>query len=476
MSNNAKLSKFKQLIAGKIKYINFINANLIVYLITFIKGIITRRFVTPEDYGVFLNTQLLLSYGSYLQLGALNALNFEIPGLVDNKDDDKLRIIIGSAKGYITIISVFFILFSPLFLFFKIDPNLKYGYLLTSICLSTSLIVNMGENILRGYQDYKRLSKILYIKNIIVFIFATVLTLTIGYYGLFLSTLIGDIYIIIFLQNKLPHIKSIFLPKLIKERILVGFPMYINGMLWTLFMTVSQTVGVWMLSDIQMGEFSIAIMIYGIIMIIPTIVSQIAFPKVLVLINRPDNKKLISNFYVEFMRFYNQILVIISILAFLAVPIAIELLLPEYKNGINASLILLLSMYILGINGICANIISGYKKNKQLTINMIFSFLVLVISEILLINSLGIDAISFALVFAYLIYMLLNYWYLIKHLKIKVLHIFREACLLFIVFIIPIFLLIYIQLYLVSILYGIFSIIINVIIILKRLRRQIYDV
>jgi O-antigen/teichoic acid export membrane protein len=98
------------------------------------------------------------------------------------------------------------------------------------------------------------------------------------------------------------------------------------------------------------------------------------------------------------MIYYDAVLTVISIISILVIPFLIKLVLPEYKNGINASIILLLSMYILGTNGITVNIITGYKKAKQLTLHMFIAFGLFILIECSLINILKIDAISIALV------------------------------------------------------------------------------
>ncbi|WP_459930738.1 MATE family efflux transporter [Desulfosporosinus burensis] len=464
------------ILSKRFKYISFINASFFIYAIIFLKGIFTRRFITPEEYGVFVNTQLLMSYGMYLQLGALNALNFEIPGLIANRDDNKLRQTISSAKGYITILALIFLVITPVFLLLNISPTLKYGYMFTAICLSLSLFVGIGENILRGYQDFGKLSRIMFFKAVSMFIATVILAYYIGYYGLFFGLIIGEILAFFFMFKEIFSFKSIFSLKLMYERISLGFPIFLNGMLWSLFLTTSQTVGFFKLSKVEMGEFSISIMIYGAIMIVPTIVSQIAYPKILVFISRNNNKTLITDFYKDFMEYYNCILTIITVLSLLIMPVLIESILPNYKNGINASMILLLSMFIIGINGIIANIITGYKKAKQLTIHMLIAFLLLILTELLLLDSLGIDAISIALVIAYITYTILNIHYLINKLEISVLIIIKKLCLNFLLCIVPTFFLLYIGTFYLAIFYGIVCILLNVYFMVGEIRRRLDDI
>lgn len=470
-----RINNIIKILSKKLKYINFINASFFVYVVLFLKGILTRRYITPEEYGIFLNTQLLLSYGMYLQLGALNALNFEIPGLLANKDEDSLKQTIGSAKGFIIILAIGSLIITPVFLLFDLSSNMKYGYMLTSVCLSISLYVGMGENILRGYQDFGKLSRIMFIKSLGMFVTAVILTYYLGYYGLFFGLIFGEILSFVFIFKDLLRFRPIFSPKIMFQRIAIGFPIFLNGMLWSLFLTASQTIGFLKLSIVEMGEFSIVIMIYGAIMIVPSIVSQIAYPKILVFISSDNNKTLITDFYKEFMGYYNYVLTTISIVSLIIIPILIEIVLPDYVNGINASMILLLSMYILGINGINGNIITGYRKAKQLTIHMLIAFLLLIVTEFLLLEFIGIDAISIALIIAYISYTLLNSYYIIKRLEIDVLNVFKELFFSFTLCILPTFMLLYIGLYSIALVFGIVCILINSYFIVRKLRRRIND-
>lgn len=468
------MNRFVEMVLKRKKYINFINVSLLAYVITFIKGILTRRFISPEEYGIFVNTQLLMSYGLYLQLGTLNALNFEIPGLLNNNKEPKLRETIGSVKGYITLLSIVMIAITPIFLLLDMDSNLKYGYMITAVSLSLSLFVGMGENILRGYQNFEKLSKIIFLREIIVFGVTLILLINIGYYGMYIGILIGNVFSLFLLGNRFSDFKAIFKLNLMLNRITVGFPIFLNGMLWSLFITVSQTIGFLKLSTIKMGEFSIAVMIYGAVMIVPSIVSQIIYPKILVLISEKDNQELVSKFYDTLMEYYSWILVIISNCALLVIPTLIRIILPAYVNGIYSSLILLLSMYIIAINSINVNIITGYGKAKKLTVHMIIAFFLLVAIEFLLIEALGIEAIAIALLLTFAGYTMMNTRYIVQKLDLQ--YILKRVTILilnFVILIIPTFIFVYSELNKLALIYGTLSILLALFSLVKKFRGEI---
>jgi len=473
MKKKAKL--YLKLISSKMKYINFINASFLVYGVVFIKGVLTRRIITPDEFGYFINAQLIITYGMYMQLGVLNALNFEIPGLEARANQNELDKTIGSSKAYIICISVLSLIMIPIVLTFDIDSKLKYGYAITLIILSINLWVGMGENILRGYQEFSKLSKIMIIKSVSTLIISVALTYFIGYYGLYFGLLAGNVMALLFMINRINIYKPIFKVILIFKRIKNGLPIFVTGMLWSLLLAIGQTIGFMKLTNTEMGEFSITIMIYSTIMIFPSIISQIVYPKILILTSNSNNEIKLVDFYNSFFELYSRILIIISILSLLIIPELISMVLPKYLGGISSSLILLLSMYVIAINGLNTNVITGFRKAKRLTMHLTIALILMIVMEYMLIDSLGIDAISFALLTAFLVYSCLNSIYIIKELKLPVARLNMSFAISFVFYIVPVFLLLYFHLNFSAILYGGAIIMVNFIKIVKRLRGRIYE-
>lgn len=438
-----KILKMNNKLKSLYKYINFININFLVYFISFIKGVTTRKLISPEEYGLFIKAQLVLSYGSYLQLGVLNSLNFEIPTLLDKEDYKGIDVIIGSSKGFLIVINIFIILLSTLLLILDINYKLKFGYLLMVLCLIINLSVGMYENILRGYQKFNILSRIMLFRSIIGLLLTIILVIYIGYYGLYFGFIIENIVslAIILFDFKTP--KAIFDLNLSVDRIKCGFPIFLNGMLWSLLLTLGQTIGAFKVSDKEIGEFSIAILVYGVIMIFPSIISQIIYPNIIILTSKNNGKVKLLDFYKKLITIYSDVLIIISMLLLFLLGPTIKLVLPSYENGINSTLILILSLFVIGINGINTNIITGYMHTKALTKHILYSLLILVIIEYALIDKLKIEAISISLFIAFIVLYILNYYYLETKLDFKVIKYNTKGLFNFITCIFPIFLLIY---------------------------------
>lgn len=467
--------KLSSLIFDKLKYINFINANIIVFIIVFIKGVLTRKITTPDEYGFFTNTQLIIIYGSYLQLGVLNALNFEIPRLAAKNNTVELQNTIGSSKAYILLISILILFTIPIFYSIDISSKLKYGYIITLLLLAISLWVSMGENILRGYQEFRKLTTIMLINSIATLVISVLSTYYLGYYGLFLGMFIGNSISLILLTREIRTFKPIFNFGLMFNRIKCGFPIFVNGMLWSLLLAVGQTIGFMKLTNEEMGEFSIAIMIYSAIMIVPSIVSQIVYPKLLILTG-DNNKKKIIEFYNGFFESYISILTIIAILSLLIIPELINLVLPSYSNGTTATLILLLSMFVIGTNGINANIITGYNKSKQLTLHLLLALIIMALIEILFINQFRINAISLALLIAFIVYSFLNSVFIVKKLDLPIVEMNLKTFVVFAFNILPVFTLLYLQIKLGALLFGVTIVILNIAILINKLRGIINEV
>lgn len=404
-------SLFKKVKEGRFGvYLGFMNVSFLCYLVGFIKGILARRYVDPSDYGFFVQCQQVVMYGSFLQFGVFNAVNFELPQMIAGKRVDRVNGIIGSSLGYIASVSLLIALVSPLCFAFDLPAAISIGLFLSGIDLVLQLGSGLIQSVYRGKQEYRSLNRILFIKSIIDLGSTIVLTRVYGYWGLFAGNIISGLFIVAYSYRDFRSIRPVFSTTQFRDRIRIGFPIFLSSTLWALIPSLCQTIGLLYLSKAEIGVFSIAILGYTAVSIVPSIFSQIVYPKLIVLANGENGGDDLSRFCIGIMRIYLPLVAIITAMVVLLVPLFIKILLPSYVQGIRSAKILMLSMLAIAPNSLVVNILVSMRRNKRIIVTMLLTIAVTCLASFFLVRPMGIDGLGLAMALAISICYVINYF------------------------------------------------------------------
>lgn len=453
---SARITKTLASLAPRMKYVNFMNASLLAYGITFARGIATRAMVSPSEYGHFLNSQLILSYGLYLQLGTFNALNYSIPGSLHRGDLAGIERDVGVVRGYVNLLSAFVVLSIPAVMVFSAEDT-KTSLGLVMLALVLSLRNGIGENILRGFQDFPRLSRIVLLREFVSLVVSVTLIYLLNSDGLYLGLVAGVLAALILTWPA----ASKFRPRMhigdLGRLITTGLPMFLNGVVATLFIVSAQTVALFRLSGREVGEFSIALMVYGATALVPSIASQIAYPKILVLAASQAPNQALANFYSYTVRYYSVALTLLSVSFLLIFPPLLIWVLPEYRQGLEPAIILALSFSIVGMNGIHGSVVTALGHAKLLTAYSLVALFLSIALSLLLIDWVGMSAIALALLAGLVILFILNTRHLFRRGIVST-AVIRDSVSLFLVAPVPVAALQMVGQYGWALAYGLFAI------------------
>lgn len=326
----------------------FLNAMAVAYVATFAKGLATRGMVPVESYGEFVNIQLIISYGILMQLGVFNALNYLLPRQVYQGDRQETVRDVGSAMGYIAILSGFVMLcVGMLWVIAPFGPG-RLAVSATCIALLLSLWVGIAENVLRGYQNFASLARLAIAREVTILAASVGCVAVLGARGLYVGVLAGMTAAAVMaspvLRGYSPHLNASNLKRLIRT----GLPMFISGVISTLVLLSAQTVAMLRLAAREVGELSFGLLIYGAVLVVPSALSQIVYPTLLVVASGPQPEHAIAEYYHRRMKYYVVALLGGAQLASIGTFVLLHSALPQYGNGLGASLILAAILPIIG--------------------------------------------------------------------------------------------------------------------------------
>lgn len=391
-------------------------STIIAQIVSFFSDIWIRKIIGPEQYGFWLTVSLILVYGQLSHLGVINAVNRDIPfyhGKNDFENVERLKnVAIGSIITFPVIVSVLLSISAYLLgLILKWDTKLIYGSIGASIILLVQMLCNYAEVLYKTEEDFKSLSKINLVRILSKALLTAIFTIYIGFYGLFLglgTSLLIELYLArrIFKGVKIvaDFYKAFQLAK-------VGFPILLVGTAWNLITSLDRVIISFLLSPMQLGYYSIALITYSTLMMITQVVNQVIYPKFPYLYGKTNSEQKLKELVEKLNMLFAPVISIAVGLIYIFLPLLVKLILPEYVPGIVAAQILVLGVYPITLVGMAGLLFNTLSKQGIILKSLALTAMLNIILSILMIKlNYGIEGVAVGTSIAYLLYMLvINY-------------------------------------------------------------------
>ena len=156
-----------------------------------------------------------------------------------------------------------------------------------------------------------------------------------------------------------------------KAMIIGGLPLLLNSLIWTLVQSVDKFVIIGFLGTEALGVYSVPLMGFTTMVLIPQTISQVFYIKISHLYGaNHDEYQLIDK-----AKSFTSITAAISggacVAVFYIMPIFVDIFMPNYKDGTLATQILIIGVAIYSTTMIFGNIFSVLKLNTSLIINSV---------------------------------------------------------------------------------------------------------
>lgn len=362
----------------------------------FLFSIYAKRIVAPLEYGIYSTCLILQTYLSYLQLGSLNSFNRDYPQIIGAND-------MKTAKEYRNTTFTFLLITYTLFvLVFGIaiisytcycDVEIKYtvGYLLSAVIGVLTVIESFGKSRARIEGNFI-FSTIVLLTQLISVLVGIVLLDIIGYYALYITTIISLlIALVMFFEKSYSDIEFRINWSLLKALILSGVPLLISGLIWTVMNTIDKFVILGFMGTEALGVYSIAQNAFSFIVLIPTSLSQIFYVKMGKEYGASGSVHVLNKVANKFTAILAIITSIKAIVILFLLPPFVEFILPKYADGILSAQILVIGLVFYAPTIINGNILTILRKNAVLFRSSVYICLFNAILSVAFILILGRD-------------------------------------------------------------------------------------
>lgn len=355
-------------------YIIVSGTTIISALISFLYNIVIRRYIPPYDYGIFTTANLLLAYSTYFQLGTLNSYNRDYPQLVGAQNEETANYnknVVASFMllVYLLVCGIVIAIVISAWLNERIETKLAIGFLTTSIVAVFTIFASFMDSTLKAEGKFRYTSYLSIVKIVSTCAIGLLFVKRIGVYALFLSSFISVLIIILINGKFFVKLKWKYDIKLIGNMIRSGSPLVINGVAWTVMMSIDQFIILRFLTMEDLGAYSIGLLGFSTLVLIPQSISQIFYIKMSIKFGKTKNREILINDCLEYTRILSLITAITAVGAFIVLPIFIRVVMPAYTKGIGAAQILIIGVALYATSILFSNVLNILKMNYRLLIS-----------------------------------------------------------------------------------------------------------
>lgn len=402
-------------------------STVISAFVSFLYSVFAKRYVMPLEYGIFSTCLLLQTYLNYAQLGVLSAFNRDYPQLIGQKrreDSLQLRdttlsyvwLIFGGIAFWGTIAIIGMYRINVLSFEYAIGYSVVLWLILientASFCMYTTRII--------GEYNYSAIVNI--VKTIVSLVIGLIAVVKWGYYGLFFMPLVGaGISILMYWKCCMKDFRFALHFKVLKNSALSGLPLMLNSFVWTVMQSIDKFVILAFMDTEALGIYTVPLLGFSTMVLIPQTISQVFYNKISILYGETKNEILL----IKKCEYYTWIVgicaALVSVVAYYILPIFVEIVMPNYKDGVGPAQILIIGVAIYSTTMLYSNVFSVLKLNRDLLLSSVIVCLFNVIFSVgfVLLNGREIGNVAFGTSVSYVMYSFTLLFWINKKFGVK---------------------------------------------------------
>lgn len=353
------------------EHIFFVAATILSAGIHFIYSIYVKAYVQPLEYGMYSTCMLLQTYMAYLQLGSLNAFNRDYPQLVGAGKHEEAKKYRDTVFSFLLTVYLFALIVTVVGMiafsnFQSMDNRLTFGFVLTSVLTTVTIIENYGNYRSRIDKGFKYSSVVTLLELCSIHL-GLILIPRLGYYAIYITAIAAMLIgIILYFKPSYKDFRYTIDKDILKMVLISGMPLLVNGLIWTVVNSIDKFVILGFIDTEALGVYGIAQNAFSYMLLIPSAMSQLFYAKMGKEYGASEDVKLLNETSLKFSSVLAAVTSLIALFAFYFLPILVDAFMPSYANGVPSSQILIIGLSVYAATLVNGNILTILKKNKEL--------------------------------------------------------------------------------------------------------------
>ena len=249
-----------------------------------ITSIIIRNALGPLYMGIWSALKVILDYAQYTGLGITSAVYCEIPylrGAGKYTEIEEIKNVSFSFNLIVSLVVGGILFLCPFFLGNKYPHYVLTGLRVLAIIVILTFFNNLMISILRADKKFITISKTLMLNAILTIVFAAFVVSKYRLYGMYLTIPAVLFIASVFMMASEKMTFRIYFNRAHLSRLMkIGIPLFLSGIFYTIYITVDKIMVIKMLGARELGYYSLAILMTGVIESFPRLFNIVLFPRV----------------------------------------------------------------------------------------------------------------------------------------------------------------------------------------------------
>jgi len=344
----------------------YMGASQLTHVFTAIAGILTRNFLGPLQMGIWSTLLIVLEYAKYSTLGTTKATTREIPyhlGKGEEGEAEQIKNCVASFGSLTSlIVAVGIVIFTFVFQA-KIPPILFWGLLVTAGLVVLQRLNNLLIGLLRAYKRFEIASTQMILSAVLNLVLILCLAYPFKIYGFLAATALSLIFNIVYISWKAKFHFEFKLGSSVLNLISFGVPLMILGVLATILKSVDKIVIINYLGFEAMGFYSVAILATNFLGQIPNAMGIVMIPHLQERYSIRDSVEDVRGYIDKAADAFSLLMPVLIGFSWLAAPLMVRWILPQYVSGVEALQFLILSTFFVALALPYGNLIITLKKH-----------------------------------------------------------------------------------------------------------------
>lgn len=349
-------------------------SNIINSIAGIVGGVLTARWILPEELGSFNTLGIVSSYVILIQMGIPSGLSREFPLFMGQGRKEYAKDLAATAQWFSLALGVPLLIIALIisaYYWMAAQPKLMAGAIVIGVSIFQTLFCTKYLKILyRSSSHFNRLSIITLVQS-----FALLISLPLVYYydyyglcmrGVLLSLL--DIGLTFWLSPLL--VKPSWNPKHWLELFKKGAPIYAVAEIYGMWPVVQRTMILATLGIKSLGLFSLAFIVYSTLNTYTSSIASVTFPQMASAQGSGHSVKKLLSIPLKFVIQALIVSVVVVFIGWFVLPYLVNLFLPNYTEGIEAAQ-WMLPVALLGPLTVFSNVYMIIQKNHHRLISFL---------------------------------------------------------------------------------------------------------
>ena len=346
-------------------------ATLFQALVGFVYSVVIRRYVPPDDYGVYQAANLFGTYLSFVQLGVLNSYSRDYPQYLGERNVAAASRLRGVALLYLLVLYTLVSVITSLVVLGSLsvgltDPRLAGSLVLVSLFTQLSSIYILTLVTIRSEGRFGVSAGIVALSVTTQAIVGIACTAQFGYWGMFAGLLSGASVALIATRGAFPSTKLGFDFRYVVGMIRSGLPLLVASLVWTVLRTIDQFAIVTFFSVGDLGVYSVAITAFAALAVVPQALAGVMYVKMSSSFGSDKSRLRLIEGTISQSRVLAAVLAVPAVIAYFALPPLVELVMPEYVEGIAAGQIAVVGVTFYSSTILYGSVLTILRMNADL--------------------------------------------------------------------------------------------------------------